>query len=181
MSESKLFKSCFFWLCAMRIHHEYLKAKGWSDEEIRHAKRILSRVKRRKHPHHRLLEEALYWGLVLLSLLASIVVALWVLPLIVVGVEGVLYPVLAVIGLSFGVLFTTVMRDLDHLTPRHHAVVVFLIPLTGIVSFFLVSAQVRSVARLVGVGTPSGVLEGFVFSACFLVPYLYHVMRGDSL
>ena len=45
----------------MKLDEKKLRAKGWSTEDIEHAKGIINHAEENKHPRLRFLEEAIYW------------------------------------------------------------------------------------------------------------------------
>jgi len=160
----------------MNIKEERLREKGWSEEEIHHAKSIVKKIKkqRKKHPHKDLLGESVYWFLVAAIIGSIIALAYWTLPLFIFLPEKIFYPLLIIIGLSFGMLLWIVVKDLDHLEARHHAIISTLIPLTGGLSFSIILGKYSELAN--SLGTDYNILSiTLIFIFSYAAPYAYHL------
>ncbi len=160
----------------MNIHSRHLRSKGWSEEEIRHTKKIVSRIQKVKHPHEKLLLDIVYYTIIFSLAMVMIGFAFWLIPLLVSAPAILLYPVLLIIAFSFGTLLTHVFRDMNHLRFHHHAIVTAIVPLSGIISFATVIFQTN---RLVVIGgfSHNPWLVGVIFTLAFLAPYLHYLWR----
>lgn len=158
----------------MNIEHDHLRAKGWTKEEIRQTSKILERMKKHQQPHHKLLDQAIYLGVLALASFTTIGVATWVMPVFVYASASLLYPVLIVIALGFGLLFANIIKDLEYLTVQHHVILSALIPLVGIISFLIVVGQTNALAGSGG-NTHNALLVGVIFTTFFITPYIHQI------
>lgn len=160
----------------MDINAERLREKGWSEAEIQHAQKIVSRAKRHKHPHQDVLNETIFWGMLILAGSTMVAVTYWILPLFIISTDSILYPILIIIGLSFGMLINHVIKDLDHLKLHHHIILSATLPIIGLVSFLSVLGRIDDATALGG-NTHSALLSSIVFIVSFLLPYFYHLLQ----
>jgi predicted ferric reductase len=155
-------------------HEDILRAKGWSAKEISDTKKILRKIEKRKHPHRQLVQSIAYWLVIILAMMTTVGISIWVIPVFVYANASLLYPILIIIALVFGMLFANTVQDLDHLTSKHHALLSAIIPLVGIVSFLIVIGQTNQLAPITG-QSHNALLVGVIFTVFFITPYLYHV------
>ena len=160
----------------MKLSKRRMKAKGWTDEEIEQANTIFAQAKKTQHPHHKRINEAIYWAVLLLGVFTMVGVAVWVMPVFVFGRAGLLYPLLIFIGLGFGILFNHLIKDLDHLTLRHHMLISAIMPIVGIASFLLVVGQTNDFVALGG-NKHNALLVGVIFTTFFIIPYIHNVSK----
>lgn len=157
----------------MELHPERLKEKGWSKEEIAQTQKILGKIKKRRHPHHKLLGESVFWGLLFLVIGTIIAVSYWIAPLFIYSQSIILYPILIIVGLTFGMLFSHIIKDLDHLQVHHHIIIHITLPATAIISFVTILGRINATALQ---GVPRGsFLASVTFIISYFVPYLYHL------
>ena len=157
----------------MEIDKDKLRAKGWSEEEIKHAHKVISKAKRAKHPHRHALQETVFWALIIASSFAAAAIAYWFIPILTLFKDSVVYPFTIIIGLAFGLLFSHVMHELEHLERHHHLIIHTIIPLSAIVSFLLVIGRTNNF----GAEVHNGILIGCTYALSFLSPYIYHTIK----
>lgn len=160
----------------MQLKEERLRVKGWTEKEIAQTKKLIEKIKRKraKHPHINLLGEATYWFLVGAVITTIIAIAYWILPLILFLPEKVFYPLIIIIGLSFGMLLWIIIKDLDHLELKHHALISAIIPLTGGFSFTIILGQYSTLASSIG-HEYNSILITIIFIFSYAAPYAYHL------
>ena len=157
----------------MKVDAQRLRERGWNDEEIGHAKRIVGNAKRHKHPHLSLLKEATFWAVVVLMGASTLAAAYLVAPLFLFATGVVLYPFLIVLGVGLGSLFDHVINDLDQLEPKHHVIISSFVPLIGVIGFVTILGRIGSVGSL----GHEPVVSSAVFLVSFLGPYVYRRWR----
>jgi len=156
----------------MRIHHARLKAKGWTEKEITHAKRVVTRAEQRKHPAYSFLEVAVYWGLLFLTTVGIFFVSIVIVPLLFLYPDSFIFVVLLVLGLCLGSLFTLLIKDVEWLAPRHHAFNLAVLALVAILNILLITSQFSS---LVGDEHRPWLLS-LSFAVAILAPYSFHLL-----
>lgn len=122
----------------------YLRRKGWSEGEIRHALQVFKQAQLRKHPWINHAEHALLWALLLGLLSGAVGASVALLPLIVLGTPAYVIPVSFLIGSMLGLLLVHALRDLQPAPHRHLAGFSILsLACAGIVTVVLVLLEQR--------------------------------------
>lgn len=162
----------------MRVHHERLRAKGWSEEEIAHAQRVAKKAQEQKHPAHSFLEVAVFWGLLFLTVIGIFLVSLVIVPLLLaLPTSGVLF-VLGLLGLVLGTLFSWLIQDIEWVERKHHALNILILAGLGLLSVWFITGKVRGLAALYGHDHNPWLLAA-TFAASLLTPYLIHIIHQE--
>lgn len=156
----------------MKFNEESMRNRGWSEEEIENAKKIIKRAPENKHKTHKHLEKAMYWILFIIIILIGIGGALMVSPLLLFLRPTQGYVLIGIIGLVFGFFAGLVVKDIEDLEKKHHLAISIVIPITAITSSLIMSKQVTITAKVLerSVETHPFTL-GLIFSICLLLPY----------
>ena len=160
----------------MKIKPEELKKKGWSEHEIKHATKALEKTKKYRHAHHNLLNETLFWAILALSIFAIAALTYWVTPIFIYAKNTYLLPILFIIGISFGLIFQVIIKDLENLQVHHHTSILVLVPITGIISGVAIFGSITQ-PEIIGGIKHNPYVASIVFSASFLLPYIYHLVQ----
>lgn len=163
----------------MHLDEDKLRSKGWTEEEIRHTRKLVNKVKRKKHPHQHMLLDVVYWSILLFTIAIIISISYWVVPLFVFANTGILLFLIIIIGLLFGGLFGRILHDLDHLERHHHLLFTIIAPITGIASFGIVLAQANTFAKAFN-NQHNVLVTGALFVISFLAPYIYHSWQQEK-
>lgn len=161
----------------MKLREENLKEKGWSEEEIEHAREILLKAEEQRHPKKIALEKALYWVMLLIIIVGTILGAWVVEPLLLVttptqGLIGVI-----IFGLLFGSLVTILFRDIEQLEIHHHIIVSLIIPLTAIITSIILVKQATRIAVALELSTThNALLLGLAYSISAILPYIIYIV-----
>ncbi|PIZ55814.1 hypothetical protein COY28_01470, partial [Candidatus Woesearchaeota archaeon CG_4_10_14_0_2_um_filter_57_5] len=99
-----------------------LRQKGWSEEELAHARIVLDKT---ESP---LWVSVLYWTFLLLAIIANLFVSIVLFPLLIISKSGLLYLLVVMLGFVFGFVFSLILRDIDALDVRHHVIAGVFIP-----------------------------------------------------
>src|SRR3989338_10246058 len=97
-----------------------LEKKGWEKEEIAKAVEIIHNAKQLKTPENKFLEKRVYWILLFVIIAANFAISVALMPVLVALRGMLLYFVIIILGLVFGLLFELVIRSIEHLEKRHH-------------------------------------------------------------
>ena len=101
------------------MNSKHLRAKGWSEGEIEHAKRVFAHAEAHRHQHYALLEEASFWLLILLVFLMTLGVSLFLLPVLLFMHPVVIIVLSLVVGACVGFLVVAAMASLGVERRRH--------------------------------------------------------------
>lgn len=160
----------------MRLQEEKLQEKGWTEEEIAHAKTILLRAEEKKHPKKLFLEKTLYWIMLLIIIVGTMLGAWVVEPLILVSTTTQAIIGIFIFGLLFGSLATILFRDIEELELHQHIISSLIIPLTAIITSIILTRQTIKMAIALSIdATHNPILLGVTYSIGALLPYLVFI------
>jgi len=154
---------------------ERLKEKGWTSEEILRSKRMMGDESRSK-----LMNKWVYWIALIFAIIANFLVNVALIPVLITFDSLALFATLVLVGVSFGILFTLILRDIELVDPKHHVIAgIFLPILAGIVSYVTVrlSNQLALAVNTDLLVTQSTLFVPVVYILAFTLPYLISVKR----
>lgn len=156
----------------MKINEQSLREKGWSEEEIAHAQKIVGKAQDNKHPTHKHLEKAMYWFLFIIIIGIGIGGAFLIEPFLLYLKPAGAYILIGIIGLVFGTFAGIIVKDIEDLERHHHLAVSIIIPLVAITSSIIMSRQVRAAAEEIGrIVDIHPIVLAIISSICILIPY----------
>ncbi len=162
----------------MWIRHGRLRAKGWSEEEIAHAHRVVARAEVGKHPAHAFLEMAVFWGLLVVTAASMIAVSLGLVPLLLVFDTLLVIPLLAMLGFCLGTLFSVVIQDIEWLEAHHHGLATLVLGTLAVANLWLVTNGLNAAEARLGFGEAHyPLLLGAVFATTVIAPYAWHLIQ----
>ncbi len=146
-----------------------LKKKGWSEQEITHAKSIFAKAKEHEHPEVQFGKHVRLWTLIIISLTSTIGLCVAIFPIALIMPTWFNYGFFAVLGLCIGLLITASLHSLDiHHSHHHHAMSVFTIML--VVTITIVIALLEQ--RYGGIMNP--LLLAMIYTIGSIIPYQLH-------
>jgi len=162
----------------MELTRKKLSMKGWSKEEIDKTIKILRKAKRRKHPLIDLLDNTVYWIAFVLIIIGNFAFSTFLIPVLVTFNNLSLYLVVLLLAASFGILMSVVVKDIEGLQKGHHLAMLLIVPIVGIVNFFVVVTMANNnpLADLLQT-YHSPIIVGLVYLIGFMVPYTYLVFE----
>jgi hypothetical protein len=101
----------------MHVNEQVLHKKGWTAEEIGHVRLKFLKLEKEKDGGQRLLDQFIFWLLVFLALATNAGVSYAFLPLIAIISDASIAGILALTGIAFGMLFSSLLREHDHQHP----------------------------------------------------------------
>jgi len=160
----------------MQLREKKLKTKGWSDEEIDHAREILLRAEEKKHPKKILLEKTIFWIMMIVIITATILGAWIIEPLLLITTQAQASIAMGVFGLLFGSLATILFRDIEELKLHHHLISFFIIPLSAIITATIISFQALKLAKELHIAIDHNpLLLGTIYALSALLPYIIFI------
>lgn len=158
----------------MKLTKERLLAKGWSDEEIDKTIEILERAKNKKHPKIYLLDKSIYWIALILMIFGNFAFSTFLIPILVTVNHFSLYFIILLLAACFGVIMSVVIKDMEDLKSGHHAVLFSVIPITGLINFFIVVniANNNPLAKALSTYHNPWII-GLVYLLGLLLPFTY--------
>ena len=156
----------------MKINALKLQARGWSEQEIEHAKQVLQEAENKKHPRLVLLEKAIYWILLLVILIGAIAGTWLIQPFLVFMSVGGAIIIIFIFGLVFGTLASILMKDVEDLEIHHHLAISLIIPISAIITSILIIRQASELSQLINITTQHNpLLLGIMYSIGSLIPF----------
>jgi hypothetical protein len=167
----------------MKDVRKHLEKKGWSKREIQKVIKIFENAKAHQHPKIRILEKSLYWILLSLAIIKNLIISISLIPVLLFFKGIVLYFIIILLGLSFGIFFNLLIKRIEDLEVKHHLFLGILIPLSSIFSFILVLSFASGISGAFGIEVSNKpLLVGSVYSIAFLLPYLiYNLVLKEKI
>ncbi|MCF7798692.1 hypothetical protein K9M74_02210 [Candidatus Woesearchaeota archaeon] len=157
----------------MQLKETTLKEKGWNDEEIERAREILIRAEEKKHPRKLAIEKMLFWFMLGIIVVGTILGAWIIEPLLLVTTQTQAIISVVIFGLLFGSLATILFRDIEQLQTHHHIVLSLIIPLTAILTSIIITKQAKIIATALALKTNHNpYILGIAYAVTSLIPYI---------
>ncbi|MBC8495725.1 hypothetical protein H8D36_06230 [archaeon] len=162
----------------MEITKERLAAKGWSKEEINKTMFILDKAEKKKKPHIKVLDRIVYWIALVLVIFGNFAFSTFLIPLLVTIKGFSLYIVILLLAAAFGVVMSVLVKDLENLQKTHHLLLLLIVPIVGLINFFVVVNMTNNNPLASALNTHHNpILTGVVYLIGFLIPYTYLVFK----
>lgn len=98
----------------MQVNEYVLRKKGWTSEEIGYVRLKWLKLEKKKDAGQKVLDQFVFWLLVFLALAVNVGVSYAFLPLVAIVQDASIMGVLALTGVAFGFLFSSLLREHDH-------------------------------------------------------------------
>jgi hypothetical protein len=166
-----------------------LKEKGWTQEEVDKAMQIMEAT----HPEIKHVETRtqitshfnvfVYWTALIVAMIGNIMLAVILVPLMLYLSSGILYFVIAVIALTFGILFNALVNSIEEVDYKHHIVAGVFIPAIAILNVYIMirfSNAVNATYTLTE-QAHSPVIIGTLYVGFFVLPYLFTKIKENII
>jgi len=137
-------------------------------------KRLLRHRKEHKDNMTKKLDQMVYWTSLLLLAFFNIAACFFLIPLFVILSGNVLYILVGLFGLIFGILFNLLILGIEHLERRHSVIAGIFIPCLAILDIVIILGIIKRVGSIV---VNSSVLI-MIFITAFVLPYMISVLLG---
>ena len=152
-----------------------LEKRGWSEKEISKAVEIIHNAKQLKTQETRFFEKRIYWILLFVIIAANFAISVALIPILMTLNGMLLYFIIIVLGIIFGLLFELVIRSIEHLEKRHHILLVILIPLTALANIFVISRISNNLSQVLSLkNIQNPILISIIYAASFVLPYIIY-------
>jgi hypothetical protein len=153
---------------------ESLLEKGWTEEEVEKALDTLYEEQPKKEKHHKKMNRILYWSTLVLVIIGNTIVSIVMVPFLLVLSSISLYFVISVMGLIFGSLFNLLIRDIEHVDPRHHVIAGVFLPAIAIINIYVMVnfANMFNQALNISHIHQNPLLVSAAYVIAFLLPYV---------
>ena len=152
-----------------------LETKGWSKKEIIGAVDIIKSAKQNKTKASIFLENRIYWILLVTIIAANFAIAVALIPILI-SLRGLLlYSVIVIIGIVFGLIFELVIRSIEHLEKKHHLFLVILIPFIALANIFVITEISNDLSNILSLqNIQNQIIIALLYSISFVLPYIVY-------
>jgi len=121
--------------------------------------------------HHKQGARMSYMIFLLILTVCNFLIFIGLVPLLLFIKSGLLILILAGVGLVFGMLFLYLIKDIEHLEPKHHLFAAFYIPLLSIVNIIVLMLLGRLIRNQQDFLDNTIIYASLIYVAMFLLPY----------
>jgi hypothetical protein len=107
----------------------------------------------------------------LLLAICNFLIFLAIIPLMIFIKSPLLILILGTLGLLFGLIFSFLIKDIEHLQPRHHIFAALFMPILSIINIFVLVTLGRFVQGSASYPASTLLLASLVYVIMFLLPY----------
>jgi hypothetical protein len=160
--------------------HERLIEKGWSQDEINHTMELLySEDKKEKnivftkgtHP-------IIYWIGLLIAIIGNFLLAVTLIPFLMVLSSFQLYILLAFIGVAFGALFNSILKDIEQVDQSHHVMAGVFIPAIALITIYvMITVADKFNALIKNTNDHNAYILSAVYLVAFAGPYALYKIK----
>ena len=152
-----------------------LEKRGWEKKEISKAVEIIQNAKKVKTVEGRFLEKRIYWILLVIIIAANFAISVALIPVLMALNGFLLYFIIAVLGIVFGLLFELVIRGIEHLQKHHHLILAVFIPLIALINIFVITRISNNLASELSLRNfQNPLVMGAVYAVSFVLPYIFY-------
>lgn len=153
----------------MSIKEMFFIKKGWSVQEIEHAKEILNKQQTQK-THEKISILA-----ALIVIIIGTVCAVWSIELIIaIATEIQAKSIMIVMGLLLGLLLVNIEKDIDAINQKHHLLISIVVPVVAIVTSLIIGFEVNIITSALELEKHNPITLGLFFSIGCLSPFFIY-------
>lgn len=146
-----------------------LFSKGWSEEEIKKAQKILSEQKPSKGAFFIAM---LYWLFLFLAIGANLVVSAVLFPLLIISRSNVLYLLIIFLGVVFGLLFSFILKELEAIQSQDHIIAGVFIPAIALINMAYMTGVANRVSSALQISVQqSPILIALAYCLSFVAAF----------
>lgn len=160
-----------------------LLAKGWNEKEVKETEEILKKSKIKKSRKIISLDKYVYWIALFVGIIGNLIISIALVPFLLVLKGFQLYFVVIILGISFGLFFEILIRDIENLGKKHHLIAGIVIPCLALINMYIITAFAGEAEAMLKIGSIAHIpaLIGLVYAMSFIAPYaLYQITLRNS-
>ena len=162
------------------MKYQNLHKKGWDATDLHKLNSSLSSYEiKDKSGSKKELNKLVYWMSLLIIAVCNLGISLFLVPFLI--VFGITFSSVIVIalGFMFGILFSFLIKDIEHLEPKHHLFAAIFIPMIALINIFLMVQGANFFANIFKTDIQQDpVLLSFFYIGAFLLPYAWVYFQG---
>ena len=162
-----------------RMNKEFkskLAEKGWSKQEIKKIEHIIKKSKIKKSKKVIFLDKYIYWIALFVGIIGNLIISVTLIPFLL-SLRGFqLYLVIIALGMSFGLFFEILIRDIENLKTKHHITAAIIIPCLALINMYIITIFSYNISSIAGIRkvVHIPILIGFVYAVSFIAPYVFY-------
>jgi len=150
-----------------------LKDKGWSKDEIDRVSKILDESHDKKSSTILVLDKVAYWSGLLLAIIGNFIISMLLIPFLILLKSFYLYIALVFLGITFGWVFSLLIKDIEAIKSGQHIIAWIFIPAIAVINVYLMTNFSNHIAVLMEIasGIHAASLVSVVYVTSFMFPY----------
>lgn len=145
-------------------------------EEIEHRVKLIQEERKKLKERKKtiiFLDKIVYWIALFIAIIGNMLIAISLVPFLLTLSKILLYVVIAIMGLAFGLFFEIVVRDIENMEKKHHIIISLLLPSIAVISLFVITIVANNLKILLGITgmTHEPLLVGTTYAVAFILPY----------
>ncbi len=97
-----------------------LRKRGWKESEIKKIEEVLSRAETTKSPAMKIADRFMFWVFFIIITFGNFLLALSLIPILIYFNEGIVYLLLSIIAVLFGVVFNVLIHSFEFSKKKQH-------------------------------------------------------------
>lgn len=153
-----------------------LAEKGWSKKEIKKTAHIIEKSEIKKSKKVMFLDKYVYLISLFVGIIGNLIISIALIPFLLALESFQLYLVIVVLGMSFGLFFEILIRDIENLEAKHHITAGIVIPCLALVNMYIITLFSYNISSIAGIRKIMHIpmLIGFVYAVSFIAPYVFY-------
>jgi hypothetical protein len=117
-----------------------------------------------------------YWLTLLILTICSFMITIILVPFLLVLPNSLIYIIVLVLGFLFGLIFTFIVLDLEHLEKHHHIFAGFFIPLVALINMLILVALSKKIGNVLKIAIlpRDPLIISLLYIVAFILPYLFY-------
>ncbi len=135
---------------------------------------VVDRVFAKNYKEVRIFDKVLYWILLILAIIGNLIVTIVLVPLLVVLSSAGLLLVLAIVATTFGLLFASLLKDIEALNPQSYVIGEIFLPIQALINAYFITLLSNSVSKTINLDNwHNPLIIGIVYTCAFVAPYIF--------
>lgn len=149
-------------------------------KDIEHKIKIIQEERKKERERKKkniiFLDKIVYWIALFVAIIGNMLIAISLIPFLLTLSRVLLYLVLVIMGLAFGLFFEIVVRDIENLEKKKHIIISILVPSIAVISFFIITIVANNLKMLLGIKVVANepLLVGVTYTIAFILPYVVY-------
>lgn len=120
------------------------------------------------------MNRVVYWTALLVALIGNLIISAALIPFLIVLKSFQLYIIIAILALSFGMLFNLLLKDIENVDKKHHIIAGIFIPGLAILNIFIITSLANHLIEVFKIANnpQNPYYISLVYIIAFLIPFV---------